>query len=187
MACLSKYFFSLSIIPDTPPKTFFKNVYCVITGFIWANTFHRITRNIVIFPRVDLIFQTWNFMNLIPKAFYLRHIVKCTKEEQWVHIEDAHAHPHNIFMCLFLKNKAGPNTPRQSWRGNNKMFSPSGDWKVWHGSSNPTAATSRASWLVSSLPGMATARPPTARHYRRYEVVQTAQYITEQTPEQLIK
>jgi hypothetical protein len=24
------------------------------------------------------------------QGFYLRHIVKCTKEEQWEHIEDAH-------------------------------------------------------------------------------------------------
>jgi hypothetical protein len=42
---------------------------------------------------------------LATQDFYLRHIVKCIKEEQWVHIEDAHAHPQNLFMCLLLKDK----------------------------------------------------------------------------------
>jgi hypothetical protein len=42
--------------------------------------------------------------------------------------------------------------------------------RIWHGSSDPqiyTAAPSRASWLFASPPGMATARPTTARYYRK--------------------
>ena len=33
------------------------------------------------------------------------NIIKCTKEEHWVHIEDTHAPPHNIFTSLFSKDK----------------------------------------------------------------------------------
>ena len=38
---------------------------------------------------------------LATQGFYLRHIVECTKGEQWVHIEDWHAHPQNLYTCLF--------------------------------------------------------------------------------------
>jgi hypothetical protein len=74
------------------------------------------------------------------------------------------------FRGVHITNKHGPNTPRQLWRGYDKIYSPSGGWKdfawVLRSSKRSTAAPSRASWLVASLPGMATARPPTARHYR---------------------
>ena len=50
-----------------------------------------------------------------------------------------------------------------------KPIPPSGDWKDLAWSSDLqslTAVPSRASWRVESLPVMATARPPTVRHYR---------------------
>ena len=39
-------------------------------------------------------------------------------------------------------------------------------WLVLRSSQGSTAASLRASRRIASLPGMATARPPTARHYR---------------------
>ena len=77
-------------------------------------------------------------------------------------------------------NYNGPNTPRQSWRGHNKAFSPSGDWRdlawVLRSSKGFTAAPLRAYWLLASLNGMATAQPPNTRPKQR--LVGIAQYIT---------
>jgi hypothetical protein len=69
---------------------------------------------------------------------------------QWTNMVQAHHDSH----------EAGTTTP----------IPPAGDWKdlawVLRSSKDSTAAPSRASWLVALLPGMSTARPPTARHYR---------------------
>jgi hypothetical protein len=72
--------------------------------------------------------------------------------------------------CSSPMNYHSPSTPRQSWGGQDKTYSPSGDWKdlawVLRSSKGSTAAPSRASWPVASLPGIAIAQPLTARHYR---------------------
>ena len=50
----------------------------------------------------------------------------------------------------------------QCEEGTTKPIPPQETEKIWHGSSDPQKVLQ----LVASLPGMATARSPTARHYR---------------------
>jgi hypothetical protein len=79
-----------------------------ITDIIWANKTHGINEKVSHIPKSEagLNFSDLELYELVTQGFYLRHIVKYAKEELWVHIEDAHAHPQNIFMCLFSKNGA---------------------------------------------------------------------------------
>ena len=63
----------------------------------------------------------------------------------------------------------GPHRPTQSWIGHDKASSPSGGWKdlewAFRSSKSSTAAPLRASWLVASPLGMATAWHPTTVHH----------------------
>jgi hypothetical protein len=71
----------------------------------WANKMNRIKRKVLHLPKAEGCFNLpdLELYQLATQGIYFGHMVKCTKEEQWVYIEDAHAHPQNICMCLFLK------------------------------------------------------------------------------------
>lgn len=103
---LPKFLFLFSTVPITPPKVFFKKAYSIITDFIWANKNHRVKRKVLHLPKSEGGFNLpdLELYHLATQAFYLRHVVKNTIAEQWIHFENAQVYPQNLFTYIFSKD-----------------------------------------------------------------------------------
>lgn len=98
MTWLPKFVFLCSTVPITPPKTFFKKAYSIITDFIWREKSHRTKRKVLYIPKLEDL-ELYHFA---AQAFYLRHIVKSTIEEQWIHIKNVSS---KLFFIYIFKRK----------------------------------------------------------------------------------
>ena len=91
----------------TPPKIFFNKAYSIITDFIWGKNNHRIKRKMLHLPKSEGGFNLpdLELYYLASQAFYLRHIVKNTIEEQWIQVENAQVYPQNLLSYTFSNDK----------------------------------------------------------------------------------
>uniref|UniRef100_A0A8C7WJI3 Palmitoyltransferase n=1 Tax=Oncorhynchus mykiss TaxID=8022 RepID=A0A8C7WJI3_ONCMY len=70
------------------------------------NVVEKVTFYIFLCLNVGFNLPDLELYQLASQGFYLQQIVKCIKEEKWVHFEDAHVHPRIFLRVLFSKEKA---------------------------------------------------------------------------------
>lgn len=106
MIWLPKFLYIFSTIPINPPKYFFTKAYSLITSFIWANKAPRLSRKLLHYPKSEggLNLPNLEFYHLASQSYYFYHIIRNSKEEQWINIENSQTHPQNLFLYLFSKH-----------------------------------------------------------------------------------